>query len=377
MDKRETAWSCSNSKLIIEDLSSFIEAKVKEVCRLEIENLKSEASASYANELVISLQNENKDIQEKLQELESHHIILKQEANSLREENKSLLTAIRLMNNELQNPNEEKCVPTISTNLHDQISEGVNGVSPVHDNESSWVTVNGEKFKQRSRRKRSKKKKFSTSANPTEPSRPTIERNQISHQDRGTPNAAQQTQNPSISVSSGNPSTDHMRKKKLVFIAGDSIIQHVQGWDLSTNDKHVAVKSFSGARIADMEDYLKPLLRKEPDEIILHVGTNNIRDESPRSVAEGIVNVVTQIQQDFPSTRLAISPLLPRSDNLELNDKIKEANKILKSFCSSRGLTLLRVTNIDLTCLNRRGVHLNRKGSSLLSNCYADFLKSN
>ena len=94
MDKRETAWSCSNSKLIIEDLSSFIEAKVKEVCRLEIENLKSEASASYANELVISLQNENKDLQEKLQELESHHIILKQEANSLREENKSLLTAI-------------------------------------------------------------------------------------------------------------------------------------------------------------------------------------------------------------------------------------------------------------------------------------------
>ena len=59
-----------------------------------------------------------------------------------------------------------------------------------------------------------------------------------------------------------------MAKKKLVFIAGDSIIQQVQGWDLSMNDKHVAVKSFSGARIADMDDYLRPLLRKKPDEII-------------------------------------------------------------------------------------------------------------
>ena len=88
------------------------------------------------------------------------------------------------------------------------------------------------------------------------------------------------------------------------------------------------------------------------------------------------VNVVTRIQQDFPTTHLAISPLLPRSDNLELNDKIKEAKTILKSFCSSRGLALLRINNIDLTCLNRRGVHLNRKGSSLLSNCYADFLNS-
>ena len=65
-------------------------------------------------------------------------------------------------------------------------------------------------------------------------------------------------------------------------------------------------QSFSGARFADMEDYLRPLLRKEPDEIILHVGTNNIRNENPRSVAEGIVNVVTQIQQDFPTTHLAI-----------------------------------------------------------------------
>ena len=54
MDERLTARSCSNNKLIFEDLYSFIEAKVKQVCRFEIENLKSEVSASYANELVIT-----------------------------------------------------------------------------------------------------------------------------------------------------------------------------------------------------------------------------------------------------------------------------------------------------------------------------------
>ena len=91
-----------------------------------------------------------------------------------------------------------------------------------------------------------------------------------------------------------------MAKTKLVFIAGDSIIQHVQGWDLSTNDKDVAVKSFSGARIADMDDYLRPLLSKKPDEIILHVGTNNIRDESSRSVDEGIVNLGNSDPTRFP-----------------------------------------------------------------------------
>ena len=54
-----------------------------------------------------------------------------------------------------------------------------------------------------------------------------------------------------------------------------------------------------------------------------------------------MAKLVTQIQQDSPTTHLTISPLLPRSDNLEFNDKIKEANKILKSFCSSRGFTLI------------------------------------
>ena len=95
-----------------EDLSSFNEFKVKEVCRFEMDDLKSEVSASYANELIMSLQNENNELQEKLQELESCHIILKQEANSLREENNILLTVMQLMNNELQNSIEAKYVPT-------------------------------------------------------------------------------------------------------------------------------------------------------------------------------------------------------------------------------------------------------------------------
>ena len=77
LDEREMAWTCSSDKLTVEDLSSFIEVKVKEVCRFEIDNPKSEASASYANKLIISLQKGKKEVQQKLQELKSHHIISK------------------------------------------------------------------------------------------------------------------------------------------------------------------------------------------------------------------------------------------------------------------------------------------------------------
>jgi hypothetical protein len=48
-------------------------------------------------------------------------------------------------------------------------------------------------------------------------------------------------------------------------------VQHVHGWELSNAKQRVAVKSFSGSKAGDMADYLKPLIRKTPAEIIVHV----------------------------------------------------------------------------------------------------------
>ena len=128
----------------------------------------------------------------------------------------------------------------------------------------------------------------------------------------------------------------------------------------------MSIKSFSGARVEDMKDYLRPLIRKEPDELILHMGTNNIRDDDPREVAEGIVNVAFQIEQNSLNTNISISSILLRSDK-SLNDKINETNKILRSLCKSKGWPFLDHRSIDISCLNRRGLHLNRKGSNQLT----------
>ncbi|CAB4021832.1 Tetratricopeptide repeat 28, partial [Paramuricea clavata] len=80
---------------------------------------------------------------------------------------------------------------------------------------------------------------------------------------------------------------------KLAFIAGDSILQHVHGWELSSDEQRVSVKAFSGSRVEDMQDYIKPLIRKKPDTMILHVGTNDIKDDtkSAEVVAAGVLNL--------------------------------------------------------------------------------------
>ena len=72
--------------------------------------------------------------------------------------------------------------------------------------------------------------------------------------------------------------------KPTTVIAGDSIVKDVKGW-LMSRDKRVKVYSFSGANIEDMEDFLTPIIRRKPDEIILHVGTNNLQNDSLQSAS--------------------------------------------------------------------------------------------
>lgn len=157
--------------------------------------------------------------------------------------------------------------------------------------------------------------------------------------------------------------------KRSVIIAGDSIIQHVHGWEISHENCNVAMKSFSGSKIEDMTDYLKPLIRRKPDEIILHIGTNNLKDSSatPQQLAEGISNLGTQIRNSSPSTKICLSALLIRNDNSNLVTKIQDINKRVRDICVSKNWSYIDNSNVDKSCLNRRGLHLNRRGSDLLS----------
>ena len=77
---------------------------------------------------------ENKDLKQRLQDLEKCYDALKQEAKALQDENKSLITALLLLNREMKKENEH-------SNLHTNKSIG----DPVQQ-DSEW---NQEKSKKR------------------------------------------------------------------------------------------------------------------------------------------------------------------------------------------------------------------------------------
>ena len=62
--------------------------------------------------------------------------------------------------------------------------------------------------------------------------------------------------------------------KKSVVILGDSVTELLNGWEMAIRTQSnckIYVKTFSGAAISCMEDYMKPPLRNSPDHFILHV----------------------------------------------------------------------------------------------------------
>ena len=180
---------------------------------------------------------------------------------------------------------------------------------------------------------------------------------------RRSSRSTKSSSNGEYSHSGANNNNEHARKPVTV-IAGDSIIQHIRGWSISISNQ-VVVKSFPGATTEDIEDFVKPLLRKKPDNVFLHIGTNDLNTQEPRLTVEGIVNLALQIEGDAPETNLAISGLIARADDKDV--KVSSVNKIFKKFCQQNHWNFIEHNNIIQTHLNRGGLHLSKSGSALLA----------
>ena len=66
-----------------------------------------------------------------------------------------------------------------------------------------------------------------------------------------------------------------------MVVTVNSITINIIGKKLSRN-QNVNAFSFSGATIDDMVDFAKPVIKRKPKKIILHVGTNNLKMDQPK-----------------------------------------------------------------------------------------------
>ena len=135
---------------------------------------------------------------------------------------------------------------------------------------------------------------------------------------------------------------------------------------MSNPTQRVTVKSFSGANLEDMDDFINPILRKKPDQLVLHIGTNDLRRAESQVVAHGVINLEHKIEQQCPGIDIIVSGILTRTDVKALSDRVSETNRLIKSLCNQNNWDFLTNSNIEAAHLNSRGLQLNPSGSQLL-----------
>ena len=142
-----------------------------------------------------------------------------------------------------------------------------------------------------------------------------------------------------------------------MLVIGNSMLEGLDERKMSSK-RVVKVKKFPGAATDDMNHYLMPLKQKQPDNVILHVGTNNASSYNSSEIVNNILKLRSFISQKLPNTNIISSKLIMRSDTAAGNATIEEVNKQLNDF----DFDMIGNSNLSRAHLNGRGLHLNTKG---------------
>lgn len=145
------------------------------------------------------------------------------------------------------------------------------------------------------------------------------------------------------------------------LVIGDSILQGLEEYKLKRYN--MKIRSFPGCVVDDLYDYVKPLLKKNPTNIIIHCGTNDSSAKSSGQIINELTNLKNFIEEKAPGINVIFSSPTLRVDNLILNNKLLAVSKYL-----AENFTFLVLSrNIDRSCLGKKGLHLNPKGSGRLA----------
>ena len=120
----------------------------------------------------------------------------------------------------------------------------------------------------------------------------------------------------------------------MTAIVGVSMIKDVYGWELSDREKRVVVKQFCGSTTEDMKTYTDPPLKCGPEQVIIHVGTNDLRSiQDPVTIAKNIIDI-SKTSATNKNERL-VSSIVLQQDNLKGKKVIRELT-FYKTLCGKQ-----------------------------------------
>ena len=144
------------------------------------------------------------------------------------------------------------------------------------------------------------------------------------------------------------------------------MVKFVKSENLSDENYIANIRTNPGCTTEDIADYIKPIIRRKPDIILVHTGTNDLTHSvNTMSKVRKIVKAVEELYGNNEK-KLGFSRIIVRKDR-DLEKEIKETNTKLKNYCIGKGFIFVDNANIKEKCLNNSKLHLNRKGTTLFT----------
>ena len=168
-----------------------------------------------------------------------------------------------------------------------------------------------------------------------------------------------------------NPTSSKDVNKKIiapknVIVCGDSMVNGIESNGISSKEYKAIIRSFSGSTSKDFIDYVKPLVLKKPDVLVIHVGTNDLT-KNVNNTIENIQQIVNHVREISEKTKVVLSNICYREDRSDLNGIRNKVNTDLKKLGDEMKVNIIDNGNIDQSCLARKKLHLNKKGLAKLS----------
>ena len=105
----------------------------------------------------------------------------------------------------------------------------------------------------------------------------------------------------------------------------------------------------SGQFCAKIEDLPAPEELVECSDLVLGVGTNNLKlpDADPLATAQDLYRRLLNYRKKLPNTRLILPGVLPCGDRV-INERVKVYNKHLTDICNSRSNNMIKFVNTQV-----------------------------
>ena len=114
--------------------------------------------------------------------------------------------------------------------------------------------------------------------------------------------------------------------------------------------------------------------KSNSDVIVMHVGTNNLNTSTPEQICKETIDMLDQIQNNNPKSRIAFSSIFKRKDNMSLNAKAIKVNKLLAEELAINGLDMIDNSNVTFSNLWKDGLHISDGGARKCSRNVSKFI---